>query len=305
MGEVIDILSDSEDLISEESLDPIIIKNKFSVTLKESDYSKLNKGVYINDNIVDFILNAYISTKSKNFHAFNCFFYLTYEEHGFDKIQKWYKSVDIFSKKYWLIPIAIMDHWLLVIIANPKNALTKKNPPSQMLLFDSMNSKVLNPQKLLEKYIKSEWKQRTGQDVDDIDIPLYFLKLPQQENLYDCGIYMLEYANEFIKRPRYFCNPNKDYTLIFEQLMIEDNRDKIKNFILQIAEGVNIYNVKQKVYLMIPRKLLDQEDLGFFKCKKRRRGCNRQVKLKKYKKDPENAIRMENSHMLTKPNIKI
>lgn len=305
MGEVIDILSDSEDLISEETLDPIIINNKFSVTLKESDYTKLDKGVYLNDNIVDFVLNAYISTKSRNFHAFNCFFYLTFEEHGFDKIQKWYKSVDLFAKKYWLIPIAIMDHWLLVIITNPKNAITKKNPQAQMLLFDSMDSKILNPQKLLEKYIASEWKQRTGQDVADLEIPLHFLRLPQQENLYDCGIYMLEYANAFIRKPRDFINPSKDFTCIFEQLMIEDNRDKIKNFILQIAEGIDIYNVKQGVYAIIPGKFLDEEDVGLFKCKKRKGGYSAQAKVKKFRKGAGNGGRIEPLHMLNKPNIKI
>lgn len=39
------------------------------------------------------------------FYFFNSFLYKTFKDGGFDKVKKWTKDVDIFTKKYLIIPI--------------------------------------------------------------------------------------------------------------------------------------------------------------------------------------------------------
>ena len=115
--EVIDIDSESDQ--NEPIVDPIMIKGMYSVTIKESDYRRLDPEVYLNDNLIDFFLNYILHKKTKTFHIFNSFFFPTYVEQGFEKVRKWFAKVDLFKKKYWVIPIAANEHWVLIIITNP------------------------------------------------------------------------------------------------------------------------------------------------------------------------------------------
>jgi Protease, Ulp1 family len=72
--EVIDIDSESDQ--NEPIVDPIMIKGMYSVTIKESDYRRLDPEVYLNDNLIDFFLNYILHKKTKTFHIFNSFFFL-------------------------------------------------------------------------------------------------------------------------------------------------------------------------------------------------------------------------------------
>jgi sentrin-specific protease 7 len=244
--EVIDIDSDNDE--NQQESDPIMIKNLFSVTIKESDYRRLDPQIYLNDNLIDFFLGNTIKNK-KDFYAFNSFFYTTLIDQGFEKIQKWYRNIDLFKKKYWIIPVAIMEHWILVIVTYPLNAFTKNNPQPRILVFDSMNLKSLNPKFELETYIYNEWVSRGGQDIK-INIPLYMLRVPQQSNLWDCGVFILEYAERFVKRPKLFeshSDFNEDFEDWFEPEELEDKRLRLKNNILSISSYEKIGITKYKL----------------------------------------------------------
>ena len=252
--EIIDIDSDNEETTKEkeedndEDEDKVFIKNMYSITIRLSDYNRLSQGRYLNDNLIDFFLNYSIG-KKKPFYAFNSFFYCTLIEQGYEGVKKWYKNIDIFSKKYWLIPIASMDHWILIIIISPINAFITELPSPIMLLFDSMDLKAINPQAELENFIKNEWNSR-GNSIDNISIPLYMLQLPQQLNLYDCGIFLLEYAEKFIKYPFKFKHIDEfsiDYSNWFDPNNLKYKRDELKNILIQLRYGVDIKEISNRI----------------------------------------------------------
>lgn len=248
MSDIINLDSESDEATPTKE-DRVIINNFASVTIKYSDYSRLNPEFYLNDNLIDFFLNLFIH-KKPHFHAFNSFFYRVLADQGFEKVQKWYKLVDIFKKRYWLIPIAENDHWVLVIIKNVQNLFLDKNPRPCMLLFDSIGLGAINPQKLLENYIKNEWKARKGQDVS-VNIPLYLLNLPLQNNIWDCGVFLIEYAELFVSDPSFFTDPLEDYSEIFSYEDLEFSRFKFKNYILQISEGIQPNHLDEVPFALI------------------------------------------------------
>jgi sentrin-specific protease 7 len=38
---------------------------------------------------------------------------------AYNRVKKWTKTVDIFSKDYWIIPIIDYEHWNVAIVQHP------------------------------------------------------------------------------------------------------------------------------------------------------------------------------------------
>lgn len=227
----------------------IILDNCFSVTIKQSDYQRLDPEVYLNDNLIDFFL-AFFIHKKKSFHAFNSFFFKTFSESGFGSVQKWFKSTDLFSKKYWLIPVARMEHWMLIVVTNPKNVFIKKKPLSTILFFDSLDFQNFNPKSEIQSFMEQLWKAGTGKE-ELVEVPIYMLKLPLQNNLWDCGVFLLKYAEVFVKDPKVFSKPDEFFEDLFRVEEMAEYRWLLKNAILEIKEGADICQVAEKVVLRI------------------------------------------------------
>jgi Ulp1 family protease len=71
----------------------------------------LEPNEFLNDNIIEFYMK-YIQLSILNnedrdkYHFFNSFLYKSYGgKGGYEKVKKWTKNVDIFSKKYVFVPI--------------------------------------------------------------------------------------------------------------------------------------------------------------------------------------------------------
>ena len=269
MENIIEIISDDDEKQEDEDL---ILINDFSISIKESDYRRLEPGTYLNDNLIDFFLNLLIQRKRSPFIAFNSFFYSTLTSQGYAKVKSWYQDIDLFSKDYWLIPIAVNDHWILVIVTYPKHAFNNKLPPPAILLFDSIDLHAVDPRAALENFMQSEWRSRYGETID-IDIPLHMLKVPLQNNQWDCGVFILEYAKRFIQKPRIFDVDEEfdgNYIEWFDEEEISDKRFKLKNTILQLQEGIPYKDLSDEVMLIfrIPETQLLPEKRPRTKSKK-------------------------------------
>ncbi|KAG6916326.1 hypothetical protein DXG01_007376 [Tephrocybe rancida] len=79
-----------------------------AVYIKNSDYRRLDPGEYLNDTLIEFGLNP---------------------DDGYESVRKWTAKIDIFSKKYIIVPINEHLHWYLVIIYQPEHVLTPPPPP--------------------------------------------------------------------------------------------------------------------------------------------------------------------------------
>ena len=114
-----------------------------SITLSYADLECLKPEEFLNDSIIDFylkyihheIITEPLRVKT---HLFNTFFYkaltspgknhskretgtkkLTPSERMYMQVQKWSKSIDLFSKDYIIVPINEHQHWYLAIICYP------------------------------------------------------------------------------------------------------------------------------------------------------------------------------------------
>lgn len=143
---------DGESLLS--SLDGIPEKEKYSVkhglgdpwkkpltypkvgkkktTVEWSDLERLDEGEFLNDNLISFYLR-YLEQRleeerpelAKRVYFFNTFFFATLtnthkgrKRFNYEGVQKWTRSVDLFTYDYIIVPINEQAHWYLAVICN-------------------------------------------------------------------------------------------------------------------------------------------------------------------------------------------
>lgn len=98
--------------------------------LEVRDLERLDDGEYLNDNLIEFYLkhlkNQLELTSpemAKKVYFFNTFFFASLTRKGkrginYDAVQKWTRSIDIFSYDYVVVPICESQHWYVAIICN-------------------------------------------------------------------------------------------------------------------------------------------------------------------------------------------
>lgn len=86
------------------------------------DIYKLYPETWLNDEIINFymeLISDRANSENSNLpsvHCFNTFFCSTLREHGYAKVRRWTKRVDIFAKDLIFIPINYSYHWTLGVI---------------------------------------------------------------------------------------------------------------------------------------------------------------------------------------------
>ncbi len=138
-------------------------------------------------------------------------------------VSRWTKDVDIFAKDFLLIPICENSHWKLVVVCYPRAIFdaaidfyrTRESrsgqPRTCMLFFCSLEAEVKVTAQVIRSYIETEYfvKKVTAKDREVFKQYDGYHKLfttwrpsvPQQQNSYDCGIFVMEYAERFLRSP--------------------------------------------------------------------------------------------------------
>ena len=107
-------------------------EGKKRITVEWSDLEKLDEGEFLNDNLISFYLRfleqQLVDRKphvAKKVYFFNTYFFATLtnthkSKKGFnyEGVQKWTRSVDLFTYDYIIVPINESLHWYLAIICN-------------------------------------------------------------------------------------------------------------------------------------------------------------------------------------------
>lgn len=125
--------------------------------LEARDLERLEDGEYLNDNLIEFYLK-YLKIQleqtspetAKKVYFFNTFFFASLTRKGkrginYDAVQKWTRSIDIFSYDYVVVPICESQHWYVAIICNLPTLFKDRgigetlpeDEPPQGLQFDS------------------------------------------------------------------------------------------------------------------------------------------------------------------------
>ena len=105
---------------------------KKKTTVEWSDLERLDEGEFLNDNLIGFYLR-YLEKRleeerpelAKRVYFFNTFFFATLtnahkgkKRFNYEGVQKWTRSVDLFTYDYIIVPINEQAHWYLAIICN-------------------------------------------------------------------------------------------------------------------------------------------------------------------------------------------
>ncbi|KDP41478.1 hypothetical protein JCGZ_15885 [Jatropha curcas] len=197
-----------------------------AVSISKRDFDLLQPETFINDTIIDFYIkylkNQIPPEEKLRFHFFNSFFFRKLADldkdpssasdgrAAFLRVHKWTRKVDIFGKDYVFIPVNFNLHWSLLVICHPgevagyndKDLGNSLRVPC-ILHMDSIKGTHAGLKNLVQSYLWEEWKARqkeTSEDLSSKFLNLRFvpLELPQQENSFDCGLFLLHYLELFL-----------------------------------------------------------------------------------------------------------
>ncbi|TFY58329.1 hypothetical protein EVJ58_g6479 [Rhodofomes roseus] len=113
-----------------------------AININKSDLRRLDDGCYLNDTLIEFGLKLWLADlkeKDPSFaeqvHVFSSFFYkklnVKDKDEGYQSVRKWTSKVDLFQKKYIVVPINEHFHWYLAIICNPEYVLLPPLPSTE------------------------------------------------------------------------------------------------------------------------------------------------------------------------------
>ncbi|EIN12536.1 hypothetical protein PUNSTDRAFT_97302 [Punctularia strigosozonata HHB-11173 SS5] len=122
------------------------------VTITRGDVSRLKPGEFLNDTLIEFGLKFWLNElRAKDpdladqVHVFSSFFFKKLDnrraEDGYSSIRKWTSKVDIFKKKYIIVPINENFHWYLAIIYQPEYILSPPPPTPQKVVTRAQKRK--------------------------------------------------------------------------------------------------------------------------------------------------------------------
>lgn len=187
-------------------------------------------------------------------------------QQNFKSIRKWTSGVDLFSMDYIVVPINEELHWYMAIIAFPRAALVdsstgnrlpsnggdcestsagplniplpKGTRKAQIIVFDSFvddaETKRRNVGFVLSEYLECEYNDKrkekapSGETFSKRHIEKIMPReIPQQENYTDCGLFMLKYAECFLKDPPSFVTGSDSFSRWYPRFSIKDMREEI------------------------------------------------------------------------------
>lgn len=202
-----------------------------SVEICLSDMECLAPFSYLSSAIMNFYIqyiqrSEFLYTECKNdYHFFNTFFYSKLEEaseealdsqskqevgNSFAKLRRWFKGVNIFEKAYIFLPIHACQHWSLAIISIPAR---EYEAGPIILHLDSLGLHASQTIFVnIRSYLIAEWEYLNQSEVP-VQVPIAEkiwkelphkiqekqIQVPQQQNDYDCGLFVLFFMERFIE----------------------------------------------------------------------------------------------------------
>ena len=242
---------------------------------------------WLDDGIIHFFLNHLMSQRH-NIHAFDIFFYNHLRDKGPDnQLLRWTRRVDIFAKDFVFFPVNLRQlHWTL-IVANCKE--------KTISYYDSMGGGKVNmgcnhaayepPSRHMDRVL--EYLQREHADKKNCpltsqwtcnpvgrseDVPLVEGKIPQQQNSYDCGVFLCKYADCIARGlPFSFSQQDMPEMRNYLKMLIQSRssrgieraaaaapdatRERPRDRIPLISDGVAIPNRKELICALIEKSL--------------------------------------------------
>uniref|UniRef100_A0A3Q1F983 SUMO specific peptidase 5 n=1 Tax=Acanthochromis polyacanthus TaxID=80966 RepID=A0A3Q1F983_9TELE len=153
-----------------------VVYKKHTLTL--DDLLTLADQNWLNDQVMNMYGELIMESSHHKVHYLNSFFHRQLMTKGYDGVKRWTKQVDLFSKSLLLVPVHLEVHWCLV---------TADIAKKKICLYDSQGN-ALQKVNIL-KYLMTEAREK-----QQIAFENGWVKIPQQTNENDCGVFVLEYS---------------------------------------------------------------------------------------------------------------
>ncbi|KAI9315072.1 hypothetical protein BX666DRAFT_1959147 [Dichotomocladium elegans] len=192
------------------------------IRIFKSDIERLEGNEFLNDTLIEFYLRWLLdhSCNGHEIYVFNSFFYErlsnSTSNDPYEAVRRWAAKADIFEKRFIFIPVNESFHWFLIVVTNPGSCLHDvSGDDPRIFILDSLGIKRTRFGKTIQKYLKSAAKDRRNIDESDFRLPrIYHANVPIQGNAFDCGVYLLHFAQ--------ICMADPDR---FEQLLLANHLD--------------------------------------------------------------------------------
>lgn len=203
-------------------------------------------------------------------HVFSSFFYtrlstrvqtgetfvLPGPDERFVKASQFTRRVDIFKKKFIFIPVCRSGHWFLSLIYNLPTLTSRRRKDDgctvvPILMIDSI---VYGPDRknftcspssreqeanIIRSFIEYEWRAKMSEcpsptpHFTSKTMPVLYPKVPQQENGYDCGVFVMLFFEEFSRRKFPVSELLSDKILLwYNQASAFHLRERVKGILL-------------------------------------------------------------------------
>ncbi|KAH6614556.1 hypothetical protein B0J18DRAFT_374119, partial [Chaetomium sp. MPI-SDFR-AT-0129] len=179
---------------------PVILQG---IQIYHEDLRKLDDGEWLNDNIVNYgleTLKKKYDDSNNRVHLFSTHFYTTLKKEksaiDYDRVRSWTKKAKLLDKDYVVVPVHEYSHWWMAIICNPGGLDHDIGPCSyRIITLDSLNQDHSQAIDRLEKYLLAEFQDKKTRIITKPAQQLHIKaeNIPQQNNSYDCGIFILGY----------------------------------------------------------------------------------------------------------------
>lgn len=189
----------------------VVTYNKIDITA--NDLKCLASGEHINDNIINFYLkfleNQLLNDEQRQrIHICDTFFMASIETLDRSRIHRRLNRVDLFNRDYLLIPVHSLDHWYLLVLYHPNRIFTndKHLAPKISIIDSKIDYEPEERERIVEalyEFIHSASVIQLGKskrEVGDLHekVPYEYPDVYQQRNEYDCGICLMENAENFL-----------------------------------------------------------------------------------------------------------
>ena len=245
-----------------------------SITITKNDIKTLDPGIYLNDTIIDFYLKyLYMglleNSLQQNVHVFPVSFYtrltrdpkegsmmymqemssnLSRAEIRYNRVQRWLREVNLLEKKLVLIPICEHAHWFMIVLVNPGG-----EEPC-LLVLDSMGGGNTAATTVIKEFLI---RLRCNSNLVQTHIRIICPSTPKQNNGFDCGIFVLHYAEKILCSVNQFAALAPRITNLdnwFSVSETNNKRQKISDLIRQLeseqqAPSQAEYSSKQGVHM--------------------------------------------------------
>ncbi|XP_047954639.1 probable ubiquitin-like-specific protease 2B isoform X3 [Salvia hispanica] len=197
-----------------------------AVSISKRDVDLLQPDTFVNDTIIDFYIK-YLKTRQNvdertKFHFFNSFFFRKLADMdkdpssafdgraAFQRVRKWTRKVNLLEKDFILIPVNYNLHWSLIVICFFGEVVSYKDRDDEsgrvpcILHMDSLRGTHSGLKDLMQSYLWEEWKERQKGTCEDLhskfrNLKFVPLEVPQQQNSFDCGLFLLHYVELFLE----------------------------------------------------------------------------------------------------------